>query len=72
MFLPDENLRHGRRTERHLFDDRKDPWLVVVVSVCYDAQVDLVWVGICFVYRGECEEARGGDVRRVGPEDHKK
>ena len=64
MFLSSENSCHGRRTGQHLFDDGKDPRLVVVVSVCPNAQVDLVLVGIRLICGGEFEDA-GGDAQRI-------
>ena len=66
MVPPGENARHGRRTGRHLYDDGKDPRLVVVIPVCSNTQVYLAWVGICLTCGADSEEA--GDVRCVGGE----
>lgn len=41
----------------HLFNDREYPRLVVVVTIGADAEVDLLWEGICLVGCGKLENA---------------
>lgn len=41
----------------HLFNNREDPRLVVVVAISADAEIDLLWEGICLVGRGKLENA---------------
>jgi hypothetical protein len=39
----------------HLFNDREYPRLVVVVTIGADAEIDLLWEGICLVGCGKLE-----------------
>ena len=53
-------MGNGRVTTQdiaHLFNNRQHPRLVVIVAVSPDAEVDLVWIGIRLVGRGELENA---------------
>ena len=57
------------RNLTHLFNDRENPWLAIVVAVGSDAEIDLLREGICLVGGGELENAtarREGDSSGVG------
>ncbi len=61
----------NRDREAHLLDDGKHPWLVVVIPVCADTEVDLLRESIILVCGGQLEDttikrvnALSGDSRR--------
>lgn len=56
----DENLQVKIRKEierTHLFNDREYPRLAVVVTIGADAEIDLLWEGVCLVGCGKLENA---------------
>lgn len=41
----------------HLFNDRENPRLAIIVAISSDAKIDLLREDICLVGRGELEDA---------------
>jgi hypothetical protein len=50
-------INNTLETTLYLFHDREDPGLIIVVSVCSDTQVDLLWKRVGFICGSELEDA---------------
>jgi hypothetical protein len=57
------------RKATRLLHDWQNPWLVVIVSICTNAQVDLLWKGVRLVSCSELEYAVPTNTSTWHPQD---
>lgn len=57
VFMSESLEKMILHTHTHLFNDREYPRLAVVVTISADAEIDLLWEGICLVGCGKFKNA---------------